>query len=138
MLKETISPGLRSLGFTGSGGRYLLPSETHWARIGFQKSAYGPEQQVRFTFNISVVSKADWQRIRANYDKLANLEKPSPTVGHGPRGTFHWERIGLLMPEQRDLWWNVDSTTDTHALGRVVISHVEAFALPAILAIVNG
>ncbi len=38
MINGVISPALRSLGLKGSGGRYELPSVTHWALLDFQKS----------------------------------------------------------------------------------------------------
>jgi hypothetical protein len=128
MLKTVISPGLRRLGFTGSGGRYVWPSETHWAQIGFQKTMFGTEAVVSFTFNISIVSKTDWETMKARWSNTA--ERPAPTVGYGE--PHDWRRIGQLIPPFNDLWWDVTATTDITDLGDNVVALVEEYALPAI------
>ena len=57
MMKEEIAPALRRLGFKGSGQRYELPSPTHWALLGFQKSAYSDSPEVRFTVNVTIAGR---------------------------------------------------------------------------------
>src|SRR5690349_15989611 len=64
LVKAGLSPGFRARGWTGSGGRYQLPSETHWVLAGTQKSASSDRDEVRFTVNLLVVSRDDWSEIR--------------------------------------------------------------------------
>lgn len=39
LINDSLSPAFRERGFSGSAGRYSLNSKTHWALLGFQKSA---------------------------------------------------------------------------------------------------
>jgi hypothetical protein len=57
------------------------------------------------------------------------IGKPGPKHPSGA----HWpiqQRIGSLTPERRDLWWDVDGTTDVVALGERVAEHVVRYAVP--------
>jgi hypothetical protein len=58
LMKTLIAPGLRALGFKGSGQNYQLPSDDHWAMLGFQKSVSSDSETIRFTINVLVVSRA--------------------------------------------------------------------------------
>ena len=40
------------------------------------------------------------------------------------------QRIGFLLPEQRDHWWEVKPQTDPNVLGRSVTDAVEIYGLP--------
>lgn len=130
MLKDVVSPGLRRLGFTGSGGRYLWPSDTHWAQIGFQKSMYGTEDAVSFTLNVSVVTKDEWDQIRASF---GGGKRPGPTLDYMTPG-FYWKRVGMLLPQPGDVWWNVDGQTDVTRLGADLVKLAETYAVPEIAA----
>src|SRR5947209_7169681 len=57
MMREQVAPQLRALGFKGSGQRFTLPSDSHWALLGFQRSAWGDSRKGKFTINLTVVSK---------------------------------------------------------------------------------
>ena len=129
MLKETIAPRLRELGFRGSGGVYTRPDPTHFIRIGFQKSVYGSRAHVKFTINISAIDKEGWERARADEDHLP--KEPSASIFYGHQ---HWQRrIGQVMPrEGSEPWWELTVGTDTAAVGRDVLTAIETFALPAI------
>src|SRR5439155_1336209 len=48
MVKDEIAPALRELGFKGSGQRFTLPSETHWALLGLQKFTWSDRDRVDF------------------------------------------------------------------------------------------
>jgi hypothetical protein len=62
LVKQSLSPALRSLGFTGSGGRYSLRNEDCWVLVGFQKSAYSDGDEVRFTVNLLVATSRPGMR----------------------------------------------------------------------------
>uniref|UniRef100_UPI003A8AB972 DUF4304 domain-containing protein n=1 Tax=Streptomyces sp. Agncl-13 TaxID=3400628 RepID=UPI003A8AB972 len=59
LMRARIAPGLRALGFKGSGQTYELPHLETWALIGFQKAAHKTAGQVEFTLNVTVADKAD-------------------------------------------------------------------------------
>ncbi|WP_084965824.1 DUF4304 domain-containing protein [Thermoactinospora rubra] len=86
MLRDEIAPALRELGFVGSGQIYRLPDDRHWARLGFQKSAFSMWEQVSFTINLSVVSKELWEQRRSAGRLPA---RPAPSTFYGP---WMWQR----------------------------------------------
>jgi hypothetical protein len=127
MMKKQVAPGLRALGFKGSGQNYELPSDDWWAMLGFQKSAYSDSSDVRFTINLLVVSRVVWESERAT--RLTLPARPTATTGWG---NFIWrKRIGLLIPPRNDLWWKVTARMNTDTVAAAVLCAVEDHALPA-------
>src|SRR5690349_1207537 len=104
MMRDDVAPALRRLRLKGSGQAYTLPSETHWAVIGFQKFTWSNADRVEFTINLTVARKDEWA---AAYEESPWLGKrPAPNVSGGPAW---WERIGGLMPgESGDAVWAVE------------------------------
>jgi hypothetical protein len=128
MLKTLIAPGLRAIGFRGSGQNYRLPSDDYWAMLGFQKSTSSDASHVRFTGNVLVVSKSGWDAVRAERPHLP--ERPTATTYWG---TFVWQkRIGALLPGGEDLWWEIEAGGDAAGLADAVIWAVQDYVVPAI------
>jgi cold shock CspA family protein len=97
MMKTQVAPGLRALGFKGSGQKYELPSPDHWAMLGFQKSAWSDASALRFTVNVLVVSRAAWETERTQRSYV-----PSRPTANRLWGAFVWQRrIGTLLPWPR-------------------------------------
>ncbi|CAN5347405.1 hypothetical protein BH11ACT5_BH11ACT5_24700 [soil metagenome] len=117
---------MRALGLVGSGGRYSIRSETHWARVGFQKSAYSDRQEIRFTVSLLVVSRARWDRLRGEKPHFG--AEPSATITYGP--PVLTARIGLLSADQEDKWWRVGLDHDMDSVAREVMSDVQFVGLP--------
>lgn len=102
-MKATFGPALRGAGLRGSGGRFELPSDVFWAQLGFQKSAYSDGQEVRFTVNLSVIRRDEWEAQAASAPHLG--QRPSPSTHYGA-----WAdqvRLGRLTPEGEDKWWRI-------------------------------
>jgi Domain of unknown function (DUF4304) len=76
LVKESLGPALRELGFKGSGGRYSLPCAHCWAQLSLQKSAYSDAVEVQFTANLQVVNTSDWAEARSERPHLP--ERPAP------------------------------------------------------------
>lgn len=134
MMRDEVAPRLRALGFKGSGQRFTLPSETHWAFVGFQRSAWSDRTALRFTINLTVVSKEEWKRARADHSYLG--ERPQANAAAG--GPAWDERIGFLMPERRDHWWSMGAGEPSEGVAAGVIDAVERFALPELLRQIAG
>jgi hypothetical protein len=103
MMKATFTLALRGEGLRGSGGRFELPSENYRAQLGFQKSAYSEGQEVRFTVNLSVIRRDEWEALAAAKPYLG--ERPTPSTKYGA-----WAdqvRIGKLAPDGEDKWWRI-------------------------------
>ena len=60
VLRDLVSPALRSAGLKGSGGRYQMPSQSCFALVGFQRSHWSTGSAVQFTVNLMVVSREVW------------------------------------------------------------------------------
>lgn len=126
MVKADLSPGFRVRGWSGSGGRYQLPSDSHWVLVGLQKSAYSDRDEVRFAVNPSVVSRSAWDEIAKRSGRQA---APSPNTHSGPQGRF--ERLGMLAsPDNRDMWWTVSLRSDLTEVAGSVLTAFDQFGVP--------
>jgi Domain of unknown function (DUF4304) len=134
MIKTQLAPGLRSLGFKGSGRNYELPDPDYWAMLGFQASMYSDRMEVRFAINLLVVSRETWERETASRSYLG--AKPGANWGPGPFAW--WERLGILMPDGGDKWWRVKAGQNTDELARELIDAIERYGLPAMRARMSG
>ncbi|GAA3443351.1 DUF4304 domain-containing protein [Planomonospora venezuelensis] len=126
MLRDEIAPPLRELGFVGSGQVYRLPDDRHWALLGFQRSTGSTWELLRFTVNLSVVPKELWEQ-RRSAGRLP--PRPAPSTYYGP--WTWWSRIGKLLPDGGDHWWDVGPAPDP-AVASDVLAGVRDFALPAL------
>jgi Domain of unknown function (DUF4304) len=126
MVKEQIAPALRELGFKGSGQRFVLPSETHWAQIGLQKFTRSNRDFVDFTANVTVVRRDVWVAERAEQAHLP--KQPAPNIYYG---TYAWQtRIGDLVPERREQVWRVDPDRPTEPVAEEFVPAIRDHALP--------
>jgi Domain of unknown function (DUF4304) len=126
MMKQTVGPGLRALGFQGSGQNYLLPSLEYWAMLGFQKAKWSDARQVGFTGNILVVSRATWADARREQSYFP--ERPTANTYWS---TDCWQkRIGEVLPGGGDLWWELPADQDWADLASAVLWAVRDYVLP--------
>ena len=126
MMKDQISPGLRTLGFKGSGQAFTLPDDGHFAQVGFQKSTYSDSTAVRFTINVSVIPFDAWAEARLRKPYLP--AKPSPSVLYG--SPFWQKRLGQLLPGGEDTWWLVHAGQDTTSVANEVVTAISTYVLP--------
>jgi hypothetical protein len=134
MIREQVAPKLRVLGFKGSGQKFVLASDSHWAVLGFQRSAWGDSSEGSFTINLTVVAKQAWEQSRA--------ERPHRGVipqANAFEGAPAWEeRIGRLMPGDHDQWWKVRAGEQTDEVTSEVMNAVERYALPEMRRQIEG
>lgn len=126
MIKDEISPAVRHLGLRGSAGRYVLPSETHWALVGFQKSAYSDALEIQFTINLTAISFAVWESMVKQRPHLGKRPKPSVVYGDWAPQT----RIGPLLPDPADKWWRVRQGRPTTPVAEDAMSDLAIYGLP--------
>ena len=134
MMKEEVAPALRKLGLKGSGQRFELPSNEFWLLIGFQKSQWSDSDDVRFTINLNVASRARWEEARLTRPYLG--ARPSPnTLYTAPAiamDDYAWSRrIGDVLPGGADRWWKVTPSSDTRLIADEVVAAIRNYALPA-------
>jgi uncharacterized protein DUF4304 len=128
MMRDHVAPALRAMGFVGSGRSYVLPSDTHWVLLGFQKSRSSDAAAVPFTVNVTVASKEAWAAMRRTRGYLP--ERPSANTFYGPE--IWRRRIGMLLPEGADRWWTLTPATPAAALAAEVVDALRLAALPEI------
>jgi hypothetical protein len=127
-MKESFAPALRKAGLQGSGQTFKLPSATHFALLGFQRSTYSDSREVRFTLNLKVVSKQTWYHMRQERPYFP--VRPGANVGYG---TFEWDkRIGHLLPGGEDKWWRISVEHDNAPAIREVSDVLTKVAVPAL------
>jgi len=126
LMKERIAPRLRELGLKGSGQNFNLPSESHWSLIGFQKSMFSDSQELKFTINIYVIKRKEWEKVRSERSYFP--VKPNPTTKWG----IGWERrIGSLLPEKCDHWWTMKLNGNLEYISGQVVEYIAKYVLPA-------
>ena len=126
MLRSQVAPALRRAGFKGSRQAFELPSTSTWRILGFQKSTLSDARRVKFTVNLTVVDRAAWEEARLAHSYIP--AKPNANI----RGGVGWEsRIGTLMPEGNDKWWEVRANERTDSLAVEVVDAIICWAVPA-------
>jgi hypothetical protein len=134
-VRELLAPALREIGFRGSGQEYELPSDSHWAVLGIQRSRHSDRTKVIFTVNISVVKKSTWNEIReaTREWKVPLGRMPSANANYS---TLQWQdRLGALMPGTRgDKWWELGQDDDPAGVVNDVLAAIRDYGLPALRA----
>ncbi|MDO8145640.1 MULTISPECIES: DUF4304 domain-containing protein [unclassified Isoptericola] len=129
VVRERVAPALRSMGMRGSGQTFTLPSETCWAQLGIQRSAFSDREQILFTANLSVVNRVVWARSVAERPNLG--AKPTPNTFSMSPERFQ-ERIGRTAGGG-DYWWRLSADGhDEDATCDHFLTTIEAYGVPAL------
>ena len=118
--KEFLGPLLMTHGFTRKAPHFFRPSADLFHCVHLQASQWGGASSGQFTINLGATSAS-------LYGHWTSRPLPSNPA------TAIWpiqQRIGLLSPSRRDLWWTVDANTETVSLGQQVVQFVSEFGLP--------
>lgn len=127
--RDRWAPALRDLGFKGSGRVFALPDERDWAMLGFQTSTASTSDVAKFTINLLVVGKDDWERARQ--ERPWYSAKPSPNTIALHR---YQQRLGHLT-HGRDHWWRLlgDGSNEEEVVNEVIHA-IRDLAVPALRA----
>jgi len=126
LMKSAFAPALRAEGLKGSAGRFDLPSDEYWAQLGFQKSAFSDGREVRYTINLSVIARADWETHAAAKPHLG--KQPTPTLHYG--SWANQIRIGSLTPSGEDKWWRIVRDAPADAVRDETLADLVGLAIP--------
>jgi hypothetical protein len=89
--------------------------------INLQGSWYSTRDGVSVTVNVGVFSHPLAERLRLPW-------AVSVSLWH-----CHWhERLGFLMPGQRDRWWDASSDAEAFEAGSEIASSLQMYGLPAL------
>lgn len=127
MLRTSIAPRLRSLGFKGSGARYILPDADRWLMVAFQKGKNSRSDWLNFTVNLTAADKAGWADAR-----VAESWLPRQPSGNSiyPVEQSAVIRLGNLMPSGDDRWWELAPGRPTMLAVIEVLDAIEHAAIP--------
>ncbi len=118
-LTTDIAPALRGRGLTKTGSSFHRRGADGWGVVNFQKSQFGSRAHVRFTINIGV-----------------GLDRVLAAQGHDPSRKppsyrCSWQlRIGELIDDGEDHWWDLDACTDLDRLTAQIVAVVIERGLP--------
>jgi hypothetical protein len=88
--------------------------------VHFQANPWGSARSGSFTINLAVTNPELYS---------AFTERPFPANPATANWPIH-ERIGFLSPAHRDLWWQVEVSTNFEELGREVAATLVEYAIP--------
>jgi hypothetical protein len=124
MMKEVVAafaPTLKAAGYRKQGARFsqnVSPKITRLVNI--QSSQWNMGSEGQFTANLGVY-----------YRDLAELHDACPVVASPlVQHCVIQERLGLLMPAGKDIWWSINRKTDLAAMGSEVASAWEKYGKP--------
>lgn len=93
---------LKAYGYSKKGNTFFLNGNGNWGLIEFQKSKSNLPGTISFTINIGVFSSVLWEKLGYGKPK----EKPDTPM-------CQWTmRIGFLMPQKKDHWWQINDQHD--------------------------
>lgn len=129
-LREDIAPRLRELGFKGSGRRFSLPDDDHYAVVSFNTRRTGFDDRVQFTLSVSIVEKARWERARQASPSLPT--RPSAVATYGLDDDVWWRPVGTIVGGH-ERWWTLDAAgTRRGFLAREVLGAIQDAVLPTL------
>ena len=121
ILISVISKAIKDLGYKKSGNNFFYNQGENIGMINFQKSKSNSSEIVLFTINLGVYSSS-----LKIFDQPGINSKPSIS-------DCHWrQRIGFLLPEEKDYWWQIDTTVSLDHLIAEVSDVLISIAIPEI------
>jgi len=117
---EVVAEVLRATGFRKNGSHFTRDIADVVHLVTVQSSVGSTADAVRMTVNLGVWVPA-----------LEGDAKPDIW-------SAHWrERLGFLMPEKRDVWWDAASDDEARVVAHRIAGAVRDFGLPALSGLAN-
>lgn len=115
---------LKPSGFRKKGSTFVKEcGDDVVLEVNLQKSSSSTSAGLRATVNLRVYSRTLSRAMGHSMDYPADPHR-------------HWEeRIGSLMPEQRDRWWSVPTSQAAVQAGEDIAEALSRFGLPALDAV---
>jgi hypothetical protein len=108
---------LERYGFRRNRKRYRKISGNMAAIIEFQRSTTNTSSRLLFTVNLAIVCDG------LQYPGVP-IRKAAAMDGQLT------ERLGMLLPERRDKWWEITETTNIDALSAEIATLLTTYAIP--------
>lgn len=111
---------LKPLGYKKKGNNFYRLDGEIGCLLSFQRSMYNDSNYIRFTLNIAL----DAPKIRVFQFPQANADYPSESE------CIIRLRIGQLLPEKQDYWYEITPDTDEETLCSELKNHIEQYIIP--------
>lgn len=108
---------LKPRGYRRSGTTFRKLADGNCAIVNFQRSRWSASG-ISFTVNLSIVCG------QLLDPETEPLERALEYWGHLRT------RLGNLLPERKDKWWQIEEGTDALALGREIVTAIDTLGLP--------
>lgn len=121
MLLSEISNRIKPLGLKKAGDSFFYNQDGNIGLINFQKSKDSASETIIFTINLGTYSSS-----------LSMFDRPD-IKSKVLISDCHWrERIGLLLPQKKDHWWQITESTSLPNLVKEIAEILSDVAIPEI------
>jgi len=114
----TVAERLYPLGFSRRGTALRAMGPETCGLIEFQRSTKNSQEKLLFTVNLGIVCG---ELLESGSAGFPNTKVTDAHV---------WLRIGMLLPNCPDKWWEITASTDSDALAREIADLILAEAIP--------
>jgi hypothetical protein len=118
---EEAGKRVAALGFRRRGVTLQVMGQGCVGLIEFQRSTTSSSERILFTINLAVA-----------YGALLEVDQPSLEKIRSPEAHLR-VRIGMLMPDRPDKWWEIKDGVDIHGLADEVATLVATEAAPYVM-----
>ena len=115
LLRSAVAPTLRAAAFKKRRNTFSRQHPGGWELIDFQASQFGTRDAVSFTINLGLA-----------FTELLGVTDGPPMLGRA----HIRERIGRLLEDGQDRWWDLRSDSDYSVVGADVVAALTDTALP--------
>lgn len=140
LIKRILAPGLREMGFAGSGRSYRLAATTDFhAQVGVHRLGTYPDS-IRFTLAFNLISAEHWENYRTQHARAGRRPRPTMHYGWGEWGCCWWARvdqfIGTIRISRGILTegFMVSAREPIEPVGEEALTVVREYGLPFLLA----
>jgi hypothetical protein len=128
MLRQQIAPGLREMGFKGSGNNYQMSREGYRIQIELQRSKWSTRDSVQFDANVSVRHPPTVELFNEANQTARQQGKAMENLGWN----FHPRLSQLARPNTTQFSWVVRPNEPSEPVAHDFIESVRDYFLPVI------
>ena len=121
LLLDEVLAVLKPVGYRRQGSNFILREKDAIGLIGLQRSIFNSKSDVKFTANVGVMFE---KCIEPWCNSVSVVKRPSAMYLHVN------ERLGFLMPEHCDRWWEIRADTNASDLVNDFVPKVSEYAVP--------
>ena len=120
IVQERLAPLLKKNGFKKKARNFYREYSDRVEVINVQASQWNEGNEGKFTINVGVY-----------YPEISKIIEAPPVTGEPKEyDCTVRERIGLLTPENKDQWWQIDGSVNDLEISENVANQVEKICLP--------